>query len=145
LRTVSPQASRVVSPTEASSRMTSGTRSSSTKWNCTFWRVVRWPQPREYSSAMSAIMSSCSGVIAAVGELHPHHLVVAALALAVDAVVQAEDPEDVLVDLAGQVAGQHPLELVDVGDLLAVVARTGGRDRTNSVSRWSMAGPFGWR
>ena len=46
LRTVSEHASRVVSPTEASSQRRSGTRSSSTKWNCTFWRVVRWPQPR---------------------------------------------------------------------------------------------------
>ena len=46
LRTVSPHASRVVSPTEASSRRTSGTRSSCTKWNWMFWRVVRWPQPR---------------------------------------------------------------------------------------------------
>ena len=35
---------------------------------------------------------------AAVRHLDPHHLVVAALALAVDAVVQAEDAEDVLVD-----------------------------------------------
>ena len=66
---------------------------------------------------MWAIMSSCSGVIAAVGHLDPHHLVVAALALAVDAVVEAEDPEDVLVDLAGEVAAELHLELLDVGEL----------------------------
>ena len=55
---------------------------------------------------MWASMSSCSGVMRAVGHLDPHHLVVAALALAVDAVVQAEDAEDVLVELAGEVAGE---------------------------------------
>ena len=48
LRTVSPHASRVVRPTDASRRSTSGVCSSWTKWNWTFWRVVRWPQPREY-------------------------------------------------------------------------------------------------
>jgi hypothetical protein len=26
-----------------------------------FWRVVMWPQPREYVSAIEANMSSCSG------------------------------------------------------------------------------------
>ena len=52
----------------------------------------------------------------AVGRLDADHLVVAALALAVDAVGQAEDLEDVLVDVAGQVAGQATLELADVGD-----------------------------
>ncbi len=46
LRTVSPHASRVVIPTEARSQSAAGTCSSCTKWNCTFWRVVRWPQPR---------------------------------------------------------------------------------------------------
>jgi hypothetical protein len=43
--------------------------------------------------------------------------VVAALALAVDAVVQAEDAEHVLLDVAGQIPGEHPLELLDVGQL----------------------------
>ena len=74
----------------ASRRSTSGVCASSTKWNWTFWRVVRWPQPREYVSAMLASISSCSGVDPAVRDLHPHHLVGAALALAVDALVQAE-------------------------------------------------------
>ena len=46
-RTVSPHASRVVSPTRPSTRKTSGMLSSSTKWNWMFWRVVRCPQPRE--------------------------------------------------------------------------------------------------
>ena len=64
---------------------------------------------------------------AAVGDLHPHHLVVAALALAVDAVVQAEDPEDVLLEVAGEVAGELRLELGDVGEL-------GGVDL--SLSAW---------
>ena len=56
----------------------------------------------------------------AVGHLHPHHLVVAALALAVDAVVQAEDPEGVLLEVAGEVAGELLLELLDVGTDLGV-------------------------
>ena len=61
LRTVSPQASRVVRPTELRSRITSGIRSRSTKWSWMFCRVVMWPQPREYVSAMWASISSCSG------------------------------------------------------------------------------------
>ena len=64
---------------------------------------------------MSAMRSSWSAVMTPYGRLDPHHLVVAALALAVDAVVQAEDPEDVVVELAGEVARQLPFELVDVG------------------------------
>ena len=56
----------------------------------------------------------------AVGRLHPHHLVVAALALAVDAVVQPEDPEHVLGELAGEVALELLLELGDVGGLAGV-------------------------
>jgi len=34
-------------PDAASRRRTSGVCSSCTKWNWMFWRVVRWPQPRE--------------------------------------------------------------------------------------------------
>ena len=61
LRTVSPQASRVVRPTELRSRITCGMFSSCTKWSWMFWRVVMWAQPREYVSAMYASISSCSG------------------------------------------------------------------------------------
>ena len=39
-----------------------------------------------------------------VGDLHPQHLVVAALALAVDALVEAEHAEHVVVDLAREEA-----------------------------------------
>ena len=46
-----------------------------------------------------------------IGRLYPHHLVAAPLALAIDAVVQPEEPELVLVELAGQVLGQHRVEL----------------------------------
>ena len=52
----------------ASSRITSGTRSSGTKWNWMFWRVVMWPQPREYSSAMWAEQVELLGGDAAVGD-----------------------------------------------------------------------------
>ena len=68
---------------------------------------------------MKASTSSCSGVICPVGDLDPHHLVVAALALAVDALVQPEDAEHVLFDLAREVLGDGLLEdgqlLVDLG------------------------------
>jgi hypothetical protein len=47
----------------------------------------------------------------AVGDLDPHHLVVPALALAVDALVQAKDAKDVLVDLAGDILADAFLEL----------------------------------
>ena len=40
------------------------------------------------------------GFDAAVRDLHPHHLVEATLPLPVDALVQSEDAEDVIVDLA---------------------------------------------
>ena len=53
-------------------------------------------------------------------DLDPHHLVVPALALAVDAVVQAEDAERVLLDLPGQVAAEDVLELLGVGELCGV-------------------------
>jgi hypothetical protein len=60
------------------------------------------------------------GQHAAPRDLHAHHLVVPALALAVDAVVQAEDAERVLFDLAGQVLGEDLLELLGVGELCGV-------------------------
>ena len=60
------------------------------------------------------------GVGDAGGDLDPHHLVGPALALSIDAVVQAEHPHHVLWYLTGLVADQHPLELVDVGLLSGV-------------------------
>ena len=50
----------------------------------------------------------------AVGHLDPHHLVVPALALAVDALVQSEDAEHVLLDLAGDVLPDAFFELVEL-------------------------------
>ena len=47
LRTELPQASRVVIPAAASSRIASSASCSLTKWNWTFCRVVMWPKPRE--------------------------------------------------------------------------------------------------
>ena len=64
-----------------------------------------------------------------VGDLHPDHLVVAALALAVDALVQAEDPEDVVVDLAGHVPPGAVLE----------VARAPPRSRGRGAGRAALA------
>ena len=55
------------------------------------------------------------GVHVAVRELDPDHLVVAALALTVDPVVEPEHPKGVLVYPTLEVLGQQPLELLDVG------------------------------
>jgi hypothetical protein len=49
-----------------------------------------------------------------VGDLDPHHLVGAALALAVDALVQAHHPEDVLREIAREVLLDGGLEAVDL-------------------------------
>jgi hypothetical protein len=49
-----------------------------------------------------------------VGQLHPHHLRAAALALTVDSVVEAEDTEPILVDLACEVRHEHVAELLDI-------------------------------
>ena len=54
------------------------------------------------------------GVDAAVRDLDAQHLGAAALALAVDAVVQAEDAERVLVDAAVEVLGDGALEDVEL-------------------------------
>ena len=50
----------------------------------------------------------------------PHHVMRAALTLAVDAVRQAEDPEHVGLDDPGKVQREHAAELVDVGPDLRV-------------------------
>jgi hypothetical protein len=63
---------------------------------------------------MYANVSSCSGGDPAVRDLHAQHLVVAALALAVDAVVQTEHPEGVLVDTAVEVLVHGALEDVEL-------------------------------
>jgi hypothetical protein len=47
--------------------------------------------------------------------LDPHHLVATTLALTVDAVVEPEDPEGVLLQPPGEIGLQHPFELDDVG------------------------------
>ena len=60
------------------------------------------------------------GQHAAPRDLDPHHLVVAALALPVDAVVQAEDAEGVLFDVTREVLGEDLLELLGVGELCGV-------------------------
>ncbi len=71
-------------------------------------------------------------MIAPYGHLDPHHLVGAALALAVDAVVQPEDPEHVLADLAGQVLGDGTLEPLDVALLFGIEIPRCWDDRCNA-------------
>ncbi len=56
----------------------------------------------------------------AVGRFHAHHLVVAPLALAVDAVVQPEDAEHVLGEVAFEVAPELLFELRDVRGLAGI-------------------------
>ena len=150
LRTVSPHASREVRPTDAIRRRISGDCSSGMKWNCTFWRVVRWPQPREYVSAMYAERVELLGRDAAVRDLDAQHLGVAALALAVDAVVQAEDAERVLVDAAVEVLGDGALEDVELlgddrfewaGREIADVDRHDGGSLTGRAGRTDGGGP----
>ena len=120
LRTVSPQASRVVSPTRAEVAHDLG--------HLLELHVVELdvlaggdvaPAPRVGVGEVGHHVELL-GRDAAVRDLHPHHLVVAALALAVDAVVQAEDAEDVLLDLAGEVLGEDRLELLGVGELCGI-------------------------
>ena len=63
---------------------------------------------------MYANVSSCSAVMRPCGILTRSICVAAALALAVDAVVQAEDAERVLVDAAVEVLGDGALEDVEL-------------------------------
>ena len=57
-------------------------------------------------------------------QLDPHHLVGAALTLAVDAVIEPQYPKDVLPDVAAEVLGYGQLEAFDVALLLGIeVAR----------------------
>ena len=65
-----------------------------------FWRVVMWPlRSGTYLSITSANASSCSGVTPPNGKLDPDHLHVG-LALAVDALLQAELDELVALEVA---------------------------------------------
>ena len=117
LRTVSPHASRDVMPTEASSRSTAGNglEFHEVELDVLAGRDVA-PTARVRVGEVAHEVELL-GEQTAVGDLDAHHLVVAALTLAVDAVVQPEDAEDVVVELAGEVAGELCLELGDVGQL----------------------------
>jgi hypothetical protein len=92
---------------------------------------------------MWAIRSSCSAVMPAVGELDPHHLVGGRPGAGRRCRCEAEHAEDVLVDLAGEVAGEHPLELVDVGNggkltFTAIGETLKGNVKTDSISSVNM-------
>ena len=109
LRTELPHASRVVMPASASRRRASSTWAVSTKWNWTFWRVVTWPlpPPPQRSATVGERVELGRGRDAA-GQLGPdHHDPV--LALAVDAVDQAERAPVV----GRQVAALERLEALD--------------------------------
>jgi len=71
------------------------------------------------------------------GELDAHHLIGAALALAVDAVVESHHPEHVLGDLLGEVLGDGRFEPFDIGLLFGVEIAVlgGGDDRRHDVLR----------
>ena len=70
-------------------------------------------------------------------EFDAHHLVGAALTLAVDAVVEAHHPEHVLGDLLGEVLGDGDFEPLDIGLLFGVEVAVlgGGDDRRHDVLR----------
>ena len=119
MRTVSPHASRLVSPTDARRRSTSPA--------CLELHEVELHVLAGGEVAPAARVGlgdvaehlELVGLDLAVRDLHPHHLVEAALALAVDALVEAEHAEDVVVDLAGEEAARAVLEggelLLDLG------------------------------
>ena len=66
------------------------------------------------------------------GQLDADHLVRPALTLAIDAVVEAHHPKDILLDLAGEVLLDCLLEAFDVTLLLGVEIARGGDDRGDS-------------
>ena len=101
LRTVSPHASRVVRPTlgEVAHQVGDALELDEVELHVLAGGDVA---PAAASSSRRC-RPSCRAARRCTwpyGILDPHHLVVAALALAVDAVVEAEDPEHVLVDVA---------------------------------------------
>jgi hypothetical protein len=96
LRTVLPQPSRLDRPESEMIRMNLAASRSGMWCTWMFWRVVMWPlSSGAYSSIASANASICSGRHAAHRQLDADHLHVG-LALAVDALLQAEADELVL-------------------------------------------------
>ena len=79
-----------------------------------FWRVVMWPLfSGAYFSTTSAKASICSGVTPPIGQLDADHLDVG-LALAVDALLEAEADELVLLGLAGEELLGFAFEVVEL-------------------------------
>ncbi len=152
LRTVSPHASRVVMPTDGQQAHDLGDalEVDEVELDVLAGRDVA-PATRVGLADVGHHVELLGGD-GAVGRLDPHHLAVPALALAVDAVVQAEHPEDVLGEVAGQVAGQLLLELGDVGGGLDVdlslqhgrasVGRGHERDRSRKPTNPIRNSPF---
>ena len=114
LRIVLPQPSREERPASAISRSSSSVSRSGTWWIWMFWRVVTWPLPSgAYFSMTLPKASICSGRDAAERQLHPDHLHVG-LALAVDALLEAEADELVLLQLAGEELLGFVVEVVEL-------------------------------
>ena len=127
---------------------------SGTWWNWKFWRVVMWPLFSGHV-LLDAVGEHLHllGVDAAEGELHADHLHVG-LALAVDALLQAEADELVLLDLAAEVPLGLVVEvvelaledrdhvpghvLVDLGVLERAPALRGGADGGRRFHRGSL-------
>ena len=114
LRTVSPQASREVSPTDAIRRRISGVRLEldEVELHVLAGGEVA-PAARVRLGDVGERLELLGGD-AAVRHLDAEHLVVAALALAVDALVEAEDAEHVLVDAAVEVLADRALVGVEL-------------------------------
>ncbi len=135
LRTVSPQASRVVRPTrgQVAEQVGYPLQLDEVELDVLAGGQVA-PAPAVAVGDAGQHVQLLGGDVP-VGALDPHHLVVAALALAVDPVVEPENPESVLVHPAGQVISEQPLELLDVGRDLGIGRGRGELVCTGSVNQ----------
>ncbi len=114
LRTVLPQPSREESPESEISRMNFAASGSGMWWTWMFWRVVMWPLLRgAYFSIASANASIWSGVIPPSGSF-VRIICTFGLALAVDALLQAEADELVLGGLTVEELAGLGVEVVEL-------------------------------
>ena len=114
LRTVLPQPSREERPTAEISRISDSMSRSGTWWIWMFCRVVMWPllSGAHFSTTSGEGLHLLRGDPAE-GQLDPDHLHVG-LALAVDALLEAEADELVLGDLAGEEGLGFVVEVVEL-------------------------------
>ena len=114
LRTVLPQPSREERPTAEISRISASMSRSGTWWIWMFWRVVMWPlfSGAYFSTTVGEGVHLLRGD-AAEGKLDPDHLHVG-LALAVDALFEAEADELVFRQALGEELLGFVVEVVEL-------------------------------